>query len=134
MMIFLQKAVIRFLLGLYVLAVFQPFSPYLEYAFNKKFIVQQLCENRAKPELKCEGMCYVAKRLAKAEAPQTTQHNPAPFKHNFEQDTFYLRQTELTTLASPSLSLRLDLANEPHPSSQFAEDIFHPPRIGCILL
>ncbi len=134
MMILLQKAVIRFLLGLYVLAVFKPFSPYLEYAFNKKFIVQQLCENRAKPELNCEGICYVAKRLAKTEAPQPTQHNPASFKHHFEQDTFHLRQTEFTTLASPSLSLRLDFAIETRPSSQYAADIFHPPRIDRILL
>lgn len=33
---------------------------------NYEYIATQLCENKAKPELKCNGKCHLAKELAKA--------------------------------------------------------------------
>ncbi|GGB21203.1 hypothetical protein [Puia dinghuensis] len=44
------------------------FSSYLiewDYALNKRFIAANLCVNRGRPELKCEGRCYLCKRLHK---------------------------------------------------------------------
>ena len=37
----------------------------LEYALHKKFIAANLCENRGRPEMKCEGKCYLCKRINK---------------------------------------------------------------------
>jgi hypothetical protein len=37
----------------------------LEYQWNKNYIATHLCENRDKPGLKCEGTCYLCKRLRK---------------------------------------------------------------------
>ncbi|GAB3249091.1 hypothetical protein GCM10027347_05920 [Larkinella harenae] len=33
------------------------------YHANKDYIAKVLCENRAKPQLRCNGQCYLAKRL-----------------------------------------------------------------------
>ncbi|GAB3897211.1 hypothetical protein GCM10028803_15460 [Larkinella knui] len=33
------------------------------YHANKEYIAKVLCENRAKPELHCDGQCYLAKKL-----------------------------------------------------------------------
>lgn len=33
------------------------------YHVNKDYVASVLCENRAKPELHCDGHCYLAKRL-----------------------------------------------------------------------
>ncbi len=35
-----------------------------EYFANKKFITEQLCENRSRPQLHCNGKCYLKKKLA----------------------------------------------------------------------
>ncbi|WP_299760746.1 hypothetical protein [uncultured Pontibacter sp.] len=40
------------------------------YFANKSYIAAVLCENKAKPELQCEGKCYLKKQLKKAEAPE----------------------------------------------------------------
>lgn len=40
---------------------------YAWYNFNKQAITQQLCENKSRPEMHCEGKCYLSKQLKKAE-------------------------------------------------------------------
>lgn len=129
MMNTLPKIITRFLLGLYVLAVFKPFFPYLEYAINKQLISQQFCENRARPELACEGRCYLTKRLAKTEAPEPASPSQAPVKRQMEQDSFHLRQSE-AILSDLSVLFRLENIAVLAPFAQFAPDIFHPPRFA----
>lgn len=38
---------------------------YLDFELRKEYIIQNLCENRFKPELHCDGQCYLAKTLTK---------------------------------------------------------------------
>ncbi|MBC8882724.1 hypothetical protein H9X57_02935 [Flavobacterium piscinae] len=44
----------------------KPIIPVFEYIVNYDFIVKELCENKAKPELACNGKCHLMKELAKA--------------------------------------------------------------------
>lgn len=37
------------------------------YHLNKAEIAQKLCENKAKPQMHCNGHCYLSKQLKKAE-------------------------------------------------------------------
>ncbi|AZB28413.1 hypothetical protein [Chryseobacterium balustinum] len=46
----------------------------INYAVNYEYIVENLCENKAKPELMCNGKCYVSKELTKTNQEQTTQN------------------------------------------------------------
>jgi hypothetical protein len=46
----------------------------LDYQCNKNYIATYLCENRDKPEMKCEGRCYLCKRFKKEE--KKDQDNP----------------------------------------------------------
>ncbi|GEO06076.1 hypothetical protein AAE02nite_37400 [Adhaeribacter aerolatus] len=39
----------------------------LDYQLNKDYIGEFLCINQSKPELNCEGHCYLQKNLKKAE-------------------------------------------------------------------
>lgn len=39
---------------------------YLDFELRKEFIIKNLCENRFKPQLHCDGKCYLAKQLHKA--------------------------------------------------------------------
>lgn len=38
---------------------------YLDFELRKEYIIKNLCENRFKPQLHCDGKCYLAKRLQK---------------------------------------------------------------------
>ena len=50
-----------------ILAIFlKPILPVIDYVINYDYIAKVLCENKAKPELKCNGKCHLMKELAKA--------------------------------------------------------------------
>jgi hypothetical protein len=37
------------------------------YSLNLSYIIKELCENRDKPELKCNGKCFLKKKMAQAD-------------------------------------------------------------------
>lgn len=39
---------------------------YLDFELRRDYIVKNLCINRDRPELNCDGKCYLAKRIAAA--------------------------------------------------------------------
>jgi phosphorylcholine metabolism protein LicD len=51
-----------FLISFKILVV--PFV-YLDFELRKEYIIHNLCENRFKPQLHCDGKCYLAKQLQK---------------------------------------------------------------------
>lgn len=63
---------------------------YLDFELRKDEIVRQLCENRFKPQLHCDGKCYLTKRLhqlAEDNATKETQKHASLLKKIVE-DTF----------------------------------------------
>lgn len=46
------------------------------YKVNQAYVAQTLCENKAKPAKNCNGKCYLAKQLKKAEGE--TENKEAP--------------------------------------------------------
>lgn len=49
--------------------------PFVDYAVNYNFIAKNLCENRAKPGLMCNGKCYLVKEIAKTNENFPKQDN-----------------------------------------------------------
>ena len=98
----------------------------IDYQLRQDFIAKTLCINKAKPQLNCNGKCYLAKRIKAAEDQETkTQHN-------------ILEKYELPTLICEDLqvahfqSFVADDAPVTHTYSNlytglFAAHIFHPP-------
>ena len=60
------------------LILFRPFWPIVEYIVAYDYIVAELCENRDRPELGCDGTCYLSKQLAL----ELQQDNQNPLKSN----------------------------------------------------
>mgnify|MGYP001266462410 CR=1 FL=1 len=58
----MKKAVVAIAL----MILLKPVLPVLDYIINYEYIAKELCENKAKPELHCNGKCHLAKELAKA--------------------------------------------------------------------
>ncbi|WP_342089244.1 hypothetical protein [Dyadobacter sp. OTU695] len=46
---------------------------YLDYQLRKDYIIATLCENRSRPQLHCDGKCYLAKRIAQAAKEEQRQ-------------------------------------------------------------
>lgn len=46
-----------------LLPTFSPWGTIAYYHANKDYIARVLCENRDKPQLHCDGQCYLAKKL-----------------------------------------------------------------------
>ena len=49
-----------------VFYIIRPVMPYIEYAVNKDYIVNNLCINRDNPHISCEGNCHLEKQLKKS--------------------------------------------------------------------
>ncbi len=54
--------------------LFKPLWPVVDYVSNYEYIITVLCENKDKPELECNGKCYLTKQLAKE--AQDTENTP----------------------------------------------------------
>lgn len=52
---------------------FSRFLVYMEFEINKSYIVAELCENRDKPSLNCNGKCVLKKKLHAAEEKERKQ-------------------------------------------------------------
>lgn len=48
-----------------VTMLLKPLWPIADYIVNYDYIVNVLCENKDRPELQCDGKCYLSKMLAK---------------------------------------------------------------------
>ena len=72
---------IVFLTALFMLL--KPAIPFLEYIVNYDYIVKELCENKEKPQLQCNGKCHLKKELAKSAADEKS---PADKKQNSKQE------------------------------------------------
>ena len=46
------------------------------YTVNKTYVAEELCQNKARPELKCNGKCYLAKQLRATEDPAPGSTTP----------------------------------------------------------
>lgn len=63
----------RLLLSLFIVFTIavRPIMPVYNYVVNYDYIVENLCENRDKPELSCNGKCFLAKELSNTEKQPT---------------------------------------------------------------
>lgn len=75
----------HFLLNMYLLALLQPALPVLEYLINYDYIVSELCENRDKPILTCNGKCYLGDQVTKQLDLQSDTEQPLPPKMDLEK-------------------------------------------------
>lgn len=69
----IKKIGILSLCGLLTLRVMIAPIVYLDYEFNKEFIIKNYCVNKDRPQLHCDGKCYLAKKLKAAQEKEEQQ-------------------------------------------------------------
>lgn len=108
----------------------KPVFPCLEYIINYDYIVKELCVNKAKPEMKCNGKCHLMKELAKAsekEAPissdkKSTHHD---FEVLFFENKFFSIKSNCEFIADSELNSAYNNLY----SFKKSNLIFHPPIV-----
>ncbi|GAB3927350.1 hypothetical protein [Larkinella terrae] len=58
-----------------LLPTFSRWGTIAYFQLNREYIARVLCENRSRPELHCDGQCYLAKRLKAQQEKQDQQTN-----------------------------------------------------------
>ena len=126
-----MKYVLVPILMLLVLA--QAFSKWLvvaEYKMNRDFIAKNLCENKTRPKLRCNGKCQMMKRLAEEEKQNSTNNTNNSSRVSTNEVLFC---DEINKPTFPLLTYIVRSYNEDpfrcKPNSPVSS-VFHPPAIG----
>ena len=61
----MKKTTCLILLSVFCFSLLKPILPYFEYVLDYDYIATILCINNEKPELKCNGKCYLKDQLSK---------------------------------------------------------------------
>jgi len=83
----LRRVLPLFLLVAVVSANFSRLYVYAGFGFNQKYIAANLCENRSKPWLHCNGHCYLMKKIKQAEEKEKSEERQTQ-KSLFQESDF----------------------------------------------
>lgn len=127
-----SKSLMKHLFPILILfmMVLRPVMPIVNYMVNYDFIAQNLCENRDKPEMSCNGKCYLSKELAK-----TT--DTFPKQDNSKINIQILADSFVASDIFSFSELNIGFNEKPKQNSYLAlcyhfslnSNIFHPPLI-----
>lgn len=128
----LRKLLILPLLLSYVLMTCRVAVPLLNYVVNHEYYLEH-CENKAKPELDCDGCCQVKKEVAHNadESQQHTANTGSQRTSTTETlEVLYLNSSENALLPpAPAFSLASRIISpESRTLAGFANTPFQPPR------
>jgi hypothetical protein len=104
---------------------------YLDFELRKDYIIQNLCENRFKPQMNCNGKCYLAKKLhkiAEDNATKETQKQEQSMKKIMEE-VFEATPLFSCDLMVKNLSAKSSYSYQLAHFQSFSFSIFHPPIV-----
>ncbi len=101
---------------------------YAEFKSNQAFIAANLCENRGRPELNCQGKCYLMKKLKAAEDKEKKAEKQAEKKSGV--DLFFLSKQLAAVLPAEEPAKQLPF-DEKFSLPEFNREIIHPPAKAC---
>ena len=110
------------------LFVLKPVLPVLEYILHYDYIARELCENKAKPELKCNGKCHLMKELAKAsDGENPTSQDKKNTQQEFE--VLFLEKWATMVILNPNFPMQKenDFDSPDLYFHQASKAVFHPP-------
>jgi hypothetical protein len=122
------------LVPVFMLLMFaQTFSKWfvvIEYKLNKDFIAKNLCVNKAKPKLHCNGKCQMMKKLAEEEKQNSSSNSNNNIKIKVLELVF-CHEVNKAYVPAPT-SATLSYNEEPPLLKHDAPigSIFHPPTLS----
>jgi hypothetical protein len=97
----------------------------LHYQLNKAYIAANLCENKARPSMKCNGKCHLRKQLAKA---SESADSTGQVSGNSMPVLDYCEMHDLPDFKLSILSITIyPLLQDAGSAAGHTGNIFHPP-------
>ncbi|MPR33437.1 hypothetical protein [Salmonirosea aquatica] len=127
-----QGVAVGFLLLLCIKAWVMPLL-YLDFELRKEFIIDNFCVNKDRPELHCDGKCYLAIRLA---AVQKQEQQQAERNFMFKLlENITDCQTFFASFSAPDYAFDEQVPSSFYYVSSFFPNaslsgVFHPPQLG----
>lgn len=97
----------------------------VQYEINKDYIAKNLCENKAKPMMHCNGKCHLRKQLQQQEKKENSPFNST--KEKFELQ-YFSENNSLINYKNTSEQLIYHSSYKAVPYSKHLSSIFHPPQ------
>jgi hypothetical protein len=103
---------------------------YLDFEIRRDYIIANLCVNRDKPLMHCDGKCYLAKRIAEAKEKEARQAEHDYLSHLLHQ----VMGPGQSVFWAPAVVFEVRTSNDyqyrsPFTSRNAVTDIFHPPLV-----
>lgn len=96
------------------------------YYLNKTYISQELCVNKAKPRVQCNGKCYLKKQLKKEE----DRHKDSPVQQEKLPDLFWIEHDNVEKPFYAAIIAEEIVPYLFHYQYLFYSYLFHPP--ACV--
>ncbi|MBO9633375.1 MAG: hypothetical protein J7578_09670 [Chitinophagaceae bacterium] len=96
----------------------------IDFYRNQEYIARNLCENRFRPQLHCDGHCLLAKKLQAAEKKE--QRNPESKLEN-KQEVVSSRSFYPVLISNTIETITPQYAVNNGKPVDIATDFFHPP-------
>lgn len=100
----------------------------IDFEANRNYIAEFLCVNKSKPQLHCNGQCYLMKKLKKAEQAENPTSGTQAQKQKYENPLYYQPLFSIPTLLAAPAPVYAASMPAGHSSSALAS-IFRPPQI-----
>ena len=124
----LRKLVlVHLLLNVYLVAIIQPMYPILDYLINYDYIVEQLCENRDKPVMACNGKCYLGQQVTKSQKKGPESEKPLPPQMDLDKITTIRPQQASYPFEAPDARTERPDRDPPRDMLVFLDPVFRPP-------
>jgi len=122
----LRRIIAMLLIASLFTANFSRFFIYAGFEMNRDYIAAKLCENRNKPQLHCNGKCYLMKKIKQAEDKQNNQDRQS--QKNLFQEAFF---PQIAAIKFHTHLLQvMYIPNNRFLLPQIAGTIFQPPKLG----
>ncbi|WP_333596661.1 hypothetical protein [Chryseobacterium flavum] len=105
----------------------RPLVPLVEYAVNYDYIVKVLCINKSRPEIHCNGKCYLSKELAKTNDSESSPFQKIKNSGQKIPDTYILPETTEIITTEKLVFFNFSFIYETTYSFLFLTHIFKPP-------
>jgi len=97
---------------------------YMGFELNQRYIAKELCINQDKPEMHCNGKCYLMKKLKQAQDKEQKQERQA--QKTQVQDALIVTPLKFERYAFAELVLHIPFTTGMPQSIK--DSIFHPPQ------
>lgn len=100
---------------------------YAGFELNKKYIAAEFCENKIKPELHCEGKCYLMKKLKQAKEKEQKQEHQNQIQSNHFQEALVVNP--MVFKQYPLMEMKLHIPSSMGIPQNIENSIFQPPKV-----